>query len=542
MKRLQPRQESEQFLLFDDQCFAETEAADSCSAPSLAVTPTVVTAAPLPAIVPAKKAAKPVSMCKTDRDFLAVLGRMRGYADSNNLRMILHELGYLAVTFNHHYSIYSFLGDDHLETRDAEFVNRMGWKVLKVLNNSCIEKPHQLNLFWLHPNATASIIPVTFTLSVQQYGDYRQNNLRWEALVTGISVGTIRTSERLQPNTFFLQSETTRREILQRERPWAVKWLDEHPDYKMDRYLRGTWSETLEKAGYRFAKDYLSRNDTYIDNDLDYINRLVKDGTRPKDIFKCSKAVYTVLKDEDKLEYWDTLRRMEKNGSLSADSIRIVYTNGYDTKTLERMNGILSKRKANGNPYFTWESLVNYLRRLDMYEAICTREALQLLYDYLNMCQSLGMTPRTDGDSLKREHDIAARLCREKRNEVQAEKMRQFKEQQKREIAEGNLKLSRGSYREKVYFVEPILDYDTLLDEANQQHNCVASYADSITKGESRIFTLRETAHPDKSLVTIELSPDCRTIRQKLLAYNQPIRNRSITEFIERWHRQLNAA
>jgi len=52
---------------------------------------------------------------------------------------------------------------------------------------------------------------------------------------------------------------------------------------------------------------------------------------------------------------------------------------------------------------------------------------------------------------------------------------------------------------------------------------------------------MRETAHPEKSLVTIELSPDCKTIRQKYLAHNQQIRNKSMTEFIERWYRQLKA-
>ena len=49
-------------------------------------------------------------------------------------------------------------------------------------------------------------------------------------------------------------------------------------------------------------------------------------------------------------------------------------------------------------------------------------------------------------------------------------------------------------------------------------------------------------ASSDKSLVTIELSPDCKTIRQKFLAHNQVIRNKAINDFIDRWHRQLNAA
>ena len=53
---------------------------------------------------------------------------------------------------------------------------------------------------------------------------------------------------------------------------------------------------------------------------------------------------------------------------------------------------------------------------------------------------------------------------------------------------------------------------------------------------------MRETAHPEKSLVTVELSPDLKTIRQKYLAYNQPIRNKSISDFLDRWHQHIKAA
>ena len=75
------------------------------------------------------------------------------------------------------------------------------------------------------------------------------------------------------------------------------------------------------------------------------------------------------------------------------------------------------------------------------------------------------------------------------------------------------------SYTEGVYFVRGIRSHDDLLDEANQQHNCVAAYGSRIANGSSYIYVLREVAKPDKSLITIELSPDGRNIRQKYLAY-----------------------
>ncbi|WP_080678410.1 PcfJ domain-containing protein [Ruminococcus albus] len=80
---------------------------------------------------------------------------------------------------------------------------------------------------------------------------------------------------------------------------------------------------------------------------------------------------------------------------------------------------------------------------------------------------------------------------------------------------------------------------DDLLDEATQQHNCVASYAQSIAEGRSLIYVMREKKAPEKSLITIELTPKTHKIRQKLLAYNCPIRNKAQTEFIERWHKHV---
>ena len=168
--------------------------------------------------------------------------------------------------------------------------------------------------------------------------------------------------------------------------------------------------------------------------------------------------------------------------------------------------------------------VMQYLVRLDTFEAIEKKEAFMLLNDYLSMCNQLKMQPRINGDSLKREHDIAARNCRNRKNKIMAERMQNNCE-----------KMKKYDYTEGVYFVRGIRSHDDLLDEANQQHNWVAAYGSRIANGSSYIYVLREVAKPDKSLITIELSPDGRNIRQKYLAYNQPVRNRSQSEFIDRW-------
>lgn len=288
--------------------------------------------------------------------------------------------------------------------------------------------------------------------------------------------------------------------------------------------------EHLDKAGYVFARSFFNALDLYYNrvgsDGLDKFNRLIIRSTSPgkiKNVFKTSAEVAKVLKDEHDIDIWDTYRILDKFGKLKADNIQQAYDSHLNRDDLKKINSILNKQYS-GKPVFTFETLMNYLGRIDMYEAIGRQEGLQLLSDYLTMCSQLEVEPKIDGDSLKREHDIMARNVRNKRNEQMTIKMQQALED-----------LKKYDYAEDVFFVRGIRSYDDLLDEANQQHNCVASYGSAISSKRSLIYVLRERRNPEKSLVTIELSPDGMTVRQKYMAFNRPIHNKAITDFIDRW-------
>lgn len=330
---------------------------------------------------------------------------------------------------------------------------------------------------------------------------------------------------KLMPGLHFLQNTNERWSILDKNRPYTAKWgLEVGADPEC--LLLAPHIEILCKAGFSFANQF--RFYRLLNEDACTIfNRLCQQGNKPKDIFKTCKVVYSVLKRESDLEIWDSYRKLHKLGKIGSDTIQQAYDQGYRRKDLEYINSILAKR-YNGKPVFSWNSLLQYLVRLDTFEAIPRQEAFGLLNDYLSMCGQLNMEPRINGDSLKREHDIAARNCRNRKDEIMAERMQANCETMK-----------KYDYAEGVYFVRGIRSHADLLDEANQQHNCVASYAAQIATGKSFIYVMREVANPEKSLVTIELSPNGRSIRQKYLAYNQPIRNRSQSEFLDRWLKHI---
>ena len=229
-------------------------------------------------------------------------------------------------------------------------------------------------------------------------------------------------------------------------------------------YLMAPYLETLHKAGYVFAKQFFHRYEQMASADVDCLNRLCKRGRNPAEIFKTSKAVYKVLgPHETDMAVWDTYRKLDKFGRITQETIRQAYEHAMSVKNLGLIHTILGQQ-YNGKPIFDWDTLYHYLVRLDKFEAIGNDEALLLLRDYLNMCRQLGMRPRVDGDSLKREHDVAARLCLSMRNQKLANEMQPACQ-----------RLAKYDYREGVYFIRSIRGFDDLLSEATQQHSCLVS-------------------------------------------------------------------
>lgn len=280
-------------------------------------------------------------------------------------------------------------------------------------------------------------------------------------------------------------------------------------------YLIYPWLEILNKAGYAFAETPFEVFDAPIE-----FQRLCKKGNSPKEIFKTDKAIYTMLKNVPDLRVWDIFRRLHKRGVAFNDLERLFEKN-FDRIMLNKIGAILN-RIYNGKPIFSVRSLLNYFDRIDTYEAILPREGVDLISDYLFMCEQLGVEPKIDGDSLKREHDVTARLFANMRNTINEQKM-----------LEACQKLSANNYTEEQYIIRAVKDYGDLADEAKQQHNCVACYGPSIANRKTQIYFLRSAEAPDKSLVTVQLNMRGELL-QAYRAYNKPISSEE-RAFLDRW-------
>lgn len=323
-----------------------------------------------------------------------------------------------------------------------------------------------------------------------------------------------------------LQTHEELNALLLAHNPYLFKWAKAHgfTNEKILYPLACPWIEILEKAGYEFV----GKIDRYCQSEMQVIQRLCKNGSKPKEIFKTSKAVYTTLKNCTDLKVWDMFRKLDKFGRISYDEVSELYQSGIRINEMQNVYQILSAQ-FDGKPIFNLHSLMNYLGRVDTYEAIERTEALGLLKDYIQSCLILGKKP-VFGDSLKREHDVAARLLRLKKDDVLDAQIR----------AVANDKMD---YKEDVFFIRSIKSYDDLLDEATQQSNSVACYGQMIAKGWRQIFVMREVANPDRSLVTVEYGRGgvfgSGRIIEKRTRFNGALRNKAQSDFLRRWEAWL---
>lgn len=302
--------------------------------------------------------------------------------------------------------------------------------------------------------------------------------------------------------------------------------------------------EQLQKAGFTIANVIIDRFKETIEEqwhhryyrlssgDLKDISMIFHKGTSLYDIIGFSRDIAKEMKSVTDITFWNVCRKLYKKGFLDVESLRFLKEANYDEPSIQNLYNIVIKGTDGAN-YFTIPSLLRYLRKVDMYEAIPVKEALILIQDYIRCCHALSVRPRFDSDSLKREHDVMARNARTKIEQNKRESLT-------RKMQPACQELHQYDYKEDIFFVRAIDSFDDLLDEAAQQANCVAGYANSIANRTSKIFVMRETANPDKSLITIELSPD-NTIRQKYMSHNRPIRSKAHSDFIDRWVKHIRS-
>ena len=305
---------------------------------------------------------------------------------------------------------------------------------------------------------------------------------------------------------------------------YDIPFLVTHPELELLSKMCINETTGLPLASTIIEKQEVGYYYTYItDSDRVLWNRNFKDGKNIKEITNLPSNILKFLWKKEDIRTWDAVRKMMELRKCTSDDIIRGFNNNYRGDQLNKIDEIL-RAKWENKPVFSYTTLLNYLDRLDVNEAITTDCALELIRDSLIMARQINEEPVfIEKDSLKREHDLLMR----KQKEIRDEHI---------------IKEIKNHYNDKYYFedehylVRQIRDYDDLMDEGNQQNNCLRyAYAKRIADGSSLIYVMRKKESPDTSLISIEIDPTGEFVRQKYLAYNRTIENKNQLQFLTKW-------
>ena len=261
-------------------------------------------------------------------------------------------------------------------------------------------------------------------------------------------------------------------------------------------------------------------------------SRCFKNGKNLEEITKLPKYAWNLLVENTRdIGSYNEMRIWVQKENLSKETLEEIFSQNLYKPQLEKVRKLCTKT-FNGKSLYTIETLLNYLHRCDVYQAIYTDEAIDLLNDYIKMSIDMGVEPLTNSNSLKREHDVMARnyykWYRANRNAMIEEKFKARSE-----------KLQKYEYENDKYIIITPHSVNELLEEANQQRNCLACYSDSYADGRAQIFFMRKKSNPNKSYISIEMNSDMTEFRQKYYACNQRVDKEEDLEFLNEWKEHI---
>ncbi|MFR2774787.1 MAG: PcfJ domain-containing protein [Anaerostipes sp.] len=150
---------------------------------------------------------------------------------------------------------------------------------------------------------------------------------------------------------------------------------------------------------------------------------------------------------------------------------------------------------------FDCTRLAEYLAHdVNMYQGITnSRDGLNILYDYVHMCEKMGVEYEKYPKSLKLRHDIASKNFEIKKSEYNNKKLKEV-------VSLRDYKTLQ--YNSDSFSVLIPRCVDDLINEGKKLHHCVASYIDYIIDKTSKILFYRNTDDINTPLVTLEVKGD----------------------------------
>ena len=184
--------------------------------------------------------------------------------------------------------------------------------------------------------------------------------------------------------------------------------------------------------------------------------------------------------------------------------------------------------------------LLNYLLKQSMYyndlhEFHFPLKESMLLKDYVEMCENFGLKYEKYPSRLRKTHDIVAKNINSLQ-EVSIEIDDKFEESTIKYFEvemEIEIKDPKDPKVKKTYIFSVPSSVRDLIQEGNDLHHCVGSYANKIMNGESCIVFMRDAETPNVSFITIDINKNYELLEAKKNFNEEP--EPEYYKIIEKW-------
>lgn len=190
---------------------------------------------------------------------------------------------------------------------------------------------------------------------------------------------------------------------------------------------------------------------------------------------------------------------------------------GKDIKNKKFLEDFLYLVNGQAGVIYKTTDLLNYLLRQSLYFGINKSFSfpyaeMSLLKDYLHICKEYKLTPEKYPQDIKKIHDIILLNISSLNNIKEIDFENAIKLYKKYEMI-----LDKDGF----IFKTP-KEIKDLIEEGNELHHCIGSYANKIVKKECIIFFMRNKNEPEKPFITIEIDNNCNIVEIKGIYNEEP--------------------
>lgn len=220
-------------------------------------------------------------------------------------------------------------------------------------------------------------------------------------------------------------------------------------------------------------------------------NRLIKDSTKGSDCLMIPKFAADYLNiigaGIDNYDRWSTIFSYQ---NLSKEHfLKLIYEIGCTNLGPYELELVTEIIKYG----YDVEKLISYVKKQSEKSEIDIRNMVQNLKDYLEMCSIMGEKPDLYPSNVRTAHDNMQSAYNAKKDKLTDITLKKIADACKGYIPENS------TYT--IVIPECVNDF---VSEGQNQHNCVASYVNNVTRRNNIIFFIREKNNAAASYITAE--------------------------------------